>query len=191
MIQHWRTELPSALHGPWSQLLALPAGGPVFAGRKQQTAKPPARRHPLLPSLEVEDRQYRIQHCPLTHSVLRDFFPFTQRWVQRWCTDALEWWEQWMCSALAPRGQVPHGDLFWSISVLYKCTGSSSLLTMKAFGPHHGTGSPGVTAPPLTGKNKSSTTTIESESIDRFIKAGIGIILFPFLWDIPCKKICS
>ena len=76
--------------------------------------------------------------------------------------------------------------------------GSSSLLTFasphlyhEGTGAHRTPGSPGVTAQPPTGKNKCAPTTIESERTDRIIKAGIGVILFPFLWEIQCKRNCS
>ena len=52
---------------------------------------------------------------------------------------------------------------------------------------------PGVTvAQPgnPTSDRKSAPTTIESESTDKPTKAGIGMILLPFLWEIQFERNC-
>lgn len=175
-------------------------------GGRQQSLLP--GQMPLAPAaLPRQDRWEAAQDPALpSHSrcSLRGFFAFTEQgWVWGWCRGALEWLEQQECSAPAATGHEPCSPLYSSVSVLSKCNpraraaGHGLLFshhlafTMKALGLHHTPGSPGVTAQPPTGKNKSAPATTESERTDRIIKAGIGMILFHFLWEIQGKRNCS
>lgn len=163
----------------------------MLVGLKKQTAKPPARAGASCTRCSPRTKQ-RTGSTGLGDALTPEvsserLFPFHGgvglRVVQE-------------CSALAPGGPMPRSALF---DPLQSCqnvihwqeqqgAGSSSLLTsspltstMKALEPHHTPSSPGVTAQPPTGKNKSAPAVIESERTDRIIKAGIGVILFPFL----------